>query len=230
MSMSFLPFLALLALTPEAPADAVFEVADPEYQACVADIEKDPEAVRRRAGQWLSEGGGAAALYCQAVGDLAAGSAGLAAVRLEELAARSDAGDDLVRARIMSQAALAWIEAGQPKYAKSAIERAFAYAPEGGELHLAAAQVFLANEEYQAAIDATKTASQQGYSSPAAYVASARARMALLDDRGAAEDVVAALKLDPLNVDALTVRGELFQRGVAIDANYARAPEQGAGD
>ncbi|MEQ8177778.1 MAG: hypothetical protein RIA10_05525 [Amphiplicatus sp.] len=225
MSNFFFPLLAAAALSQEAPADAAFETVDPEYQACVAGLEADPEAVRQRTEKWLAAGGGVAALHCQAIGDLAAGYAGLAAVRLEELAAMPAAGDALVRARIMSQSALAWLEADKPEHAETAIEKAFAFAPEGGELYLPAAQVWLATEQYQATIDAVKTAAEEGYSSPAAYVASARAKMALLNDRGAAEDVIAALKLDPFNVDALTARGDLFQRGVAIDANYAR-PQQ----
>ncbi len=225
MSGVLLSFFAMAALAQDAPAEAVFDMIDPDYQACIAGLENDPEAVRQRAEKWLAAGGGPAALHCQAIGDLAAGYAGLAAVRLEELGSAPDAGDALVRARIMSQAALAWLEAGEAERAELAIEQAFALAPEGGELYLAAAQVWLATEQYQATIDAVTAAEEQGYSSPEAYVASARAKMALLDDRGAAEDVVEALKLEPFNVDALTARGDLHQRGVSIDANYARRPE-----
>ena len=36
----------------------------------------------------------------------------------------------------------------------------------------------------------------------------------------AADDVVAALTIDPYNIDALTMRGELRQAGVEIEAYY----------
>lgn len=221
----FLPLAALLALTPEAPADAVFETVDPEYEACISGLGADPEAARRRAETWLSAGGGPAALHCQAMGDLAAGYPGLAAFRLEELAARADAGDALVRARILSQAALAWIEAEHPQNAAKAIDRALELVPEGGELRLVEAQALVANQQHQAAIAAVDAAAADGYESAAGFVARARARIALADYRRAAEDVVAALRIEPLNIDALTLRGDLFQRGVFIEAQYSRPDE-----
>ncbi|GAB4517030.1 MAG: hypothetical protein Kow00133_01160 [Amphiplicatus sp.] len=217
---------ALAASEPPPPAQ---EVLDTRYEECVARLGESVAEARKAAERWHADGGGAPALHCLAVADLAAGYPKLAAVRLLELADRPEAGDDLVRARILAQAARAWLEAGETDLAAEALDAAFAKAPGAGELYLTAAKIRLAREEYQAAADAVTKAEEAGFASTDAYVDRARARMALLQHRAAAEDVVAALKLDPMNVEALVLRGELQQLGVAIDANYRRPEEAGDG-
>lgn len=226
------PFLSaaaiLLLLTPEAPTvvqAAVPESPDPEYAACVAAVGDNVETGREFAIRWASEGGGAPAQHCLAIADLAAGFPKSAAMRLEELAERSDAGDLLVRARILSQAALAWVEAGEPLEADRTIEQAFALAPDAGELYLAAAKVYAANDRQQATIDAITSAENAGFVSADGYVLRARAHFALAQYHRAAEDDVAALKIDPFNLDALVLRGELAQAGIAIDADYQRVED-----
>lgn len=221
------PFAALflLLLTPEAPdfvQAPVEETPDPEYASCIAGVAKDAESGRQAALDWASEGGGAPAQHCLAVADLAAGLPKLAAIRLEELSERADAGDALVRARILSQAALAWVEAGEPEQAQSAIDRAFSFAPGSGELELAGAKVHAANNRQQATIDAVTRAEEEGVVSAEGYVLRARARFSLSQYRAAADDVIAALKIDPFNLDALVLRGELAQAGIDIGANYQR--------
>jgi predicted Zn-dependent protease len=210
--------LLLAALTPEPTDAAVLEFPDEAYQACIVGVRKKPAEAQRRAARWLNEGGGAAAMHCQAVADLAAGYPRLAAVRLLAIAERSDAGDMLTRARILGQAALAFLEAEAPEQAESAISAAYALAPEGGELHLIAAKVYVARGKNQAAVDAVNAAEKQGLASASGFVARARAYLALQQPRSAADDVVNALGLDPLNVDALTLRGDLAALGVEIEA------------
>jgi tetratricopeptide (TPR) repeat protein len=218
----------LLLLTPEAPIviqAVVPETPDPESAACVAAVGDNVEAGREAAIRWASEGGGAPAQHCLAVADLAAGFPKSAAIRLEELAERSDAGDALVRARILSQAALAWVEAREPLQADRTIEKAFALAPDAGELFLAAAKVYAANDRQQATIDAVTSAEDAGFVSADGYVLRARAHFLLAQYRRAAEDVVEALKIDSFNLDALVLRGELAQAGIAIDADYQRVED-----
>lgn len=213
---------ALLAalLTPEPQDAADFEYPDEAYRACIAGVRKDPEASLLRAQKWLNEGGGAAATHCQAVGDLAAGRPRLAALRLLGLSERSDAGDGLTRARILAQAALAFLEDDAPDHAEGAIKAAYALAPEGGELHLIAAKVYYALGRNQDAVDAVADAERQGLASASGFVTRARAYLALQQPRSAADDVVNALTLDPLNIDALTLRGDLAAMGVEIDATF----------
>lgn len=215
----------LFVLTPEAPAvvqAAVAERPDPEYQDCIAAVRKDLESGRAEALRWASEGGGPPAQHCLAVADLAAGYPKPAAIRLEELAERDDAGDALVRARIFSQAALAWVEASEPEQAETAIDKAFALAPQAGELYLAAATVYAASDRQQATIDAVTKAEEAGFVSADGYVLRGRARYALTQYREAAEDDVEALKIDPFHLDALVLRGDLAQAGIEINANYQR--------
>lgn len=198
------------------------------YHDCVALIEADPELGRTAAQQWVGEGGGANARHCLAVADLKAGFPKLAAIRLQEIAERRDAGDDYVRARILSQAADAWLEAQEPALAEEALNKAFALTPDAGELHLIAARVYGALERWQSVIKAVDAGEEAGFVSPRTYVLRGRAYAAFGDYQTAAEDVVNALSLDPVNVDALVLRGELQQTGVVIDVFLAK-PEDGDG-
>ena len=223
-TLAALAALALLA-TPEPPDDAGLEYPDAGYRGCVENLRRDVEAGRTEAARWIAQGGGAPALHCQALGDLAAGKPRLAGVRLAEIAERSDAGDALMRARLLGQAALAFVEAEDFAAADNALKAAYALAPEGGELDLVAARVALADGRNQAAADAVTKAETAGLVSPAGYVVRARANIALQQTRAAADDVVSALSLDPLNVDALTVRGELAALGVDIDIRLKEKPK-----
>ena len=228
----FAALWAAAALTPEAPFDASDE-SNPSYLArshryedCIASIEQDVEIGRLVARQWTEEGGLAPAMHCLAVADLAAGFPALAAARLTEIADRFDAGDILVRARLHEQAARAWLEADRVDDARPAIDAALKLAPNSGELNLTAGLVAAAEKRWQLTIDAVTAAEAQGFASIDGYLSRARAKKALQQNVDAANDVVAALKLDPFNVDALVLRGELRQQGVEIDANYRRADAQ----
>lgn len=195
------------------------------YHDCVALVEADLELGRTAAQQWVSEGGGANARHCLAIADLTAGFPKLAAIRLEETAERRDAGDDLVRARLFSQAAEAWLEADEPALAEQALNKAFEKANKAGELYLTATRVYAALERWQSVIDAVAAAEEAGFVSAQTYVLRGRAYAAQGSYQTAANDVVNALKLDPVNVEALVLRGELQQAGVVIDV-FLVSPEE----
>lgn len=214
----------VLLLTPEAPLLPAWldrtEGTSARHSECVRLIADDLETGRRAAEIWASEGGGAPALHCLAIADLAAGFPKLAAVRLTTISERSDAGDGKARARLLAEAALAWLDAKDPQQAERSIAAAKAIEPSLVELDFVAAKVFAAAEKWQAAADAVTAAEKGGVASPESYVIRARARRALGQDREAADDVVAALTIDPFFIDALTLRGELMQAGIEIDAYY----------
>jgi tetratricopeptide (TPR) repeat protein len=220
--IGYLASIILAALTPEAPLldSPVPESLDPDYKACTDKVRTNVADGRRAATLWVNAGGGPPAHHCLAVADLAAGFPKLAAIRLEDLAAREEAGDALIRARLYSQAALAWLEAKEPALAEKAVGAAFAAAPDADELYLIAAKVYAAGDKQQATIDAVTTAEERGYKSADCYVLRGRALHALARHREAAEDVVNALTLDPANLDALVLRGDLYQAGIEIDAYY----------
>lgn len=211
-------------LTPEAPFLPEYLASEASagsrHQECVRLIVEDLAEGRDGAQRWALEGGGAAAQHCLAIADLAAGFPKLAAIRLTETAARPDAGDETTRARLLAEAALAWLEAGDIAEAEKAIDSAKERAPAIRELAFVAAKIFAADSRWQAAADAVTTAEKNGVRTPEAFVIRARAYRALGRDDDAAEDVVSALTLDPFNIDALTLRGELRQAGIEIEAYY----------
>ncbi len=204
-------FLAALAAVAEA------DPGKTRYEECVALVADDIEAGRAHAQQWAMLGGGPDARHCLAVADLAAGFPALSAARLEDLAERNDAGDDFIRARLLAEAAEAWLEAGKIGAAERAIAAAFDIVPDAGELHLTAAKVFAAGKRWQKASASVTAAEKAGFVSADAYVIRGRALAALGDYEAAAQDVVNALSLNPSNVDALVLRGDIQQTGVVIE-------------
>ena len=203
--------MRILFLVPAAALAALYGSAlaqESRYHDCVALIEADPELGRTAAQQWVSEGGGANARHCLAVGDMTAGFPKLAAIRLQEIAERSDAGDEYANA---------WLKAGEPSLAEEALNKAFALTPDAGELHVTAALVYGALERWTSVITAVGAAEEAGFVSARTYVLRGRAYAAQGAYQTAANDVVNALSLDPVNVDALVLRGELQQTGVVID-------------
>ncbi len=221
--MLVLEFIVAL-LTPEAPFVPAYLVADAisadRHAQCVRLVVEDAEKGRAGAQRWSSEGGGAPAQHCLAIADLAAGYPRLAAIRLTEIADRGDAGDAGARARLLAEAALAWLEAGDTAQADGAIAGAIALAPGLADILFVAAKVYAAGNRWQAAADAISAAETKGVKAAEGYVIRARAYRALSRDADAAEDVVAALSLDAFNIDALTLRGDLQQAGITIEAFY----------
>lgn len=201
-----------LAVAAAASADST-----PRYLDCLTLVEADLELGRTAAQQWASEGGGADAQHCLAVADIAAGFPKLGAARLEDIAQRKDAGDDYVRARLLAQAAYAWLQGGEAAFAHNAIEKAFALAPDSGELQLTAAKIFAAQEKWQQVVSSVTAAEDAGFVSSSTFVLRGRALTELGDYQAAAQDVVNALSIDPTNVEALVLRGELQQTGVVIE-------------
>ena len=209
----------LLALFLAAQAGAIPTDAEvsPRYADCVEFVNADLELGRIAAQQWAEEGGGAEAQHCLAIADRRAGFPKLAAARLHDIAQRSDAGDDYVRARLLAQSAEAWLAADQADHAEDELNDALALVPDSGELQLTAALVYSAQERWPAVIEAVSKAEEAGLGSARTYVLRGRARYILGAYDKAAEDVVAALSIDPKYVDALVLRGDLQQRGQRID-------------
>ncbi|MFN3959382.1 MAG: hypothetical protein ACK4NP_05665 [Parvularculaceae bacterium] len=219
-----LNLVVIALLTPEAPYLPTYLASEmsagARHQECVRLIVEDVAKGRDGAQRWALEGGGAPAQHCLAIADLAAGFPRLAAARLTDITERGDAGDAGARARVLAEAALAWLEADDIPEAEQAIMAAKSRAPDLAELDFVAAKIYAEANRWQAAADAVSAAEKHGATSPEAYIIRARAYRALGRIEDAANDVVAALSMDPFNVDALTLRGELRQAGVEIEAYY----------
>lgn len=194
--------------------------ATPRYTDCVTLVDADLEIGRIAAQQWVNEGGGADARHCLAGADIKAGFPKLAAVRLEEIAERDDAGDDYMRAQVLNQAALAWLQAEQPALAKAALEKAQKIVPDSGELQITAAKIYGVEESWQDVIEAVTTAEKAKIVSAETFVLRGRGRYIFGAYERAADDVVAALSLEPTNIDALVLRGDLAQVGIKIDVYF----------
>ena len=198
----------------------IVETGSARYDDCVTMLEADLEIGRIAAQQWALEGGGAEAQHCLAIADSKAGFNKLAAIRLDELAERKDAGDDYMRARILSQAANLWLKAGETERAANSLGAALALTPDSGELQLTAAAVFAKQNKWNDTLKAVDHAEEKGFISVTGYINRARAQYEMGAYRGAADDVVRALSLDPVNIDALTLRGDIQRTGIIIDVAY----------
>ena len=224
----FIPLISMLIVAPleTTPTEAaLMETVNPRYVECVTLVETDLEAGRRAAQQWVSDGGGAEARHCLSIADIRAGFPKLAALRFEEIAQRKDAGDDYVRARLLAQAVEAWLKAKEPDHAEAALDLALELVPDSAELQLTAAKVYAAQERWQETITAVSRAEDDNIVSAETYVLRGRGRYVIGAYERAAEDVVTALTLDPVNVDALVLRGDLAQVGISIDVCLS-APAQ----
>jgi len=213
-------FLALLLTAATSSALADTDVTNERYLDCISLVDADVENGRLAAQLWASSGGGADAQHCLAIADIAAGFPKLGALRLEQIAQRKDAGDDYVRARLLAQAADAWLQSSETTSAQGAINEAISLVPDSGELQLTAAKIYAALEEWHKVISSVTFAEQAGFVAAYSYVLRARALTELGDYETAAQDVVNALSLDPVNVDALVLRGELQQTGIVIEVYF----------
>ena len=217
--MSILVAIVFALSAAETPSTAV---ASDRYLDCLLLIEEDIETGRRAAQLWAAEGGGVSAQHCLAMADIAAGFEKLGAARLETIAEREDAGDGPARGRLFAQAAEAWLEAGETSFAEAALAAAFEQAPVAADLHLTDANIRIAKKDWHGAIAAIGAAEEAGAVTADGFIDRGRARLAIGDTEGAAVDVVNALSIEPTNIDALTLRGDVQRAGVQIDVTLRK--------
>ena len=213
-------FLYLAAALAAEPVDTSEAPEASRYEKCIRHLDDDLEAGRRAAQQWVADGGGSDARHCLAVADRRNGLPRLAAARLEEIAQRKDAGDDFVRAKLLAQASEAWLEAEEIADAERTLNEALALVPDSGELQLTAAKVYAASERWQDVLNAVNAAEEAGIISADNFVFRGRAYYSMGDYERAAQDVVNALTLEPTNLDALLLRGDVQRTGIVIDVFY----------
>ena len=211
-----LPF-ALFLLSAPALAEESTVMLDPAYQACITKVEKDAIAARSFALRWVSDGGGAPAVHCLAVADLALDQPRLAAARLAPLADKTALTDPSLAARLYLQTAQAWALGGDEALALKAMDAAYAMAPAATQVDLEAAPIYAELGRWGLVKRALDKAARTQALNADALVLRGRAKMTLADPAGAAEDVRAALNLQPDNIAGLVLRGELAQVGHVID-------------
>ncbi|WOI53572.1 hypothetical protein [Parvularcula sp. LCG005] len=200
---------ALLAL-------AALTIAEPRsYDTCVALAETSADEARLYADAWLAEGGNRPARHCAAVAALANGSAASAGAMLARLA-EDEAVTPEVSARLYIQSAEAFIDAGREDQAFAALRAAYSAVPDAAEVHMAAAAIYATAEEWQGVILTIRALERHANLSADAYALRGRAHFNRDELVEAALDASRALAIDTLLVDALVLRGDLAQAGVAL--------------
>ena len=207
---------AFIAVVPMAKAAQSPEVVE-KYRDCLARVEKDPQQAFEFAITWRDEGGGAPAHHCVAMALLEQGHIEEAALRLEKLALRPDAGGKAERAEILAQAGHAWLLAERPVEADVDFTSAIELTPNNPRPYLDRAQASHLRGLWDNVIVDTTKAIGLNRQFVDAYVLRASARRSKGDLSGAANDIERALDLDPQNLGAALERGELLQLGAKIE-------------
>jgi tetratricopeptide (TPR) repeat protein len=191
------------------------------YTDCVALTENKPQDAFERARTWRDSNGGLPAQHCMALAILALGHPVEAAVQLDAVARKTEAGSLAQRAELLDQAGNTWLLAKQPRQAEDAFSEALKLSPQDATLWMdrARARALLmdwagAEADLSAALAFDKT-------DPEIYVLRSSARRSLGKRLEADADVQAALALNPDFPDALVERGAMKLAGG--DRNGARA-------
>lgn len=215
--LSFLIAMAVATALLPGAALAVDKKTAEKYGKCLAMVDKDPAQAFEFAITWRDEGGGGPAYHCVALALLGQGYKEEAALRLEKLALRPDAGGNKDRAEILSQAGNVWLLAERPQEADVDFTSAINLDAQNPEHYFDRAHAGYKLGQWAAVISDTTRAItlDRGYAD--AYVLRGSAKRAQGDLLGAVADIEYALKIDPENVGAALERAELVHLGVYKD-------------
>jgi pimeloyl-ACP methyl ester carboxylesterase/tetratricopeptide (TPR) repeat protein len=218
------PVLAVLLLaaasTAQAAAPAPF-AGNPTYTDCVAQSEKMPQEAFERARSWRDAGGGLPAQHCMALAMLGLGHPVEAAVQIDAVARKTEAGSLAQRAELLDQAGNTWLLAKQPHAAEDAFSEALKLSPQDSTLWADRARARALVTDWAGAEADLNAAIAFEQKDPELYVLRSSARRALGKVPEANADVQAALALNPDYPDALIERGVM--KLAAGDRNGARA-------
>ena len=230
LALSAGPALSLAAAEepPAAPSDetpplppAPPRLADgPDYEHCLDMLANDPTGAYAFADAWDATGGGAPALHCRALAQIALGDPGSGADQLEKAAAASQA-SDAARAAVLGQAVQAWLMADDPARGYDAASNALALSPDNPDLLIDRSIAAATMERYLDAIDDLDRALTLDPARVDALVFRAAAWRNESRLARAQQDIDRAVTLDPDNPEALLERG--IERKLAGDAAGARA-------
>ena len=194
------------------------------YDRCLALIKRNPGTAIDQANGWAKEGGGAAALHCDALALVELKRYAEAAEKLEEAVHNSAVKAAGERAALLDQAGNAWLLAGKPDKANAAFSASLTAVPQDEDVLVDRARARGLLKDWSGA-DADLSAVLSLDSDRAdALVLRASARHALGRTAEASADVARALELYPDYPEALLERGNIkFESG---DLSGARADWQ----
>jgi tetratricopeptide (TPR) repeat protein len=185
---------------------------DDQYDKCMTMIADDPEGAEAIATSWQANGGGDAAIHCQAMAAIATGDPEGGAAMLEALAHNGKV-VGLTQAVLLGQASQARSIAEQWDLAAKDATEALTISPDDSDLLISRATANDARDHETEAMDDLNQALLLDASRGDALVlrASVWRQLNMLDE--ARSDVEKALALDPDDAEALLERGILRQRG-----------------
>ena len=191
-----------------------------QYDKCMTMLEADPEGAEAIAAAWQQNGGGDAALHCQALAMIAIGDPETGAEMLEELA-KTETVKGAMRAVVLGQATQARLMAEQAEPALKDATEALTLSPDDADLLIDRATAAEALDRLPQAMDDLNRVVDLDPSRNDALVLRATVwrRMDMLTE--ARSDIDKALAIDADDPDALLERGVLRQR--AGDLAGARA-------
>ena len=188
---------------------------DQRHHACLEAIAGDAENAYESAATWVGRGGGFRARHCEAMALFALDHAGEAATRLDTLAAEfpkagRDAELDRLRVNYFTEAAQAWLQAGELSRAWNSATQALDTDEGAAEARIVRARVYLALERVEDAdVDLTSAlAFNPDHAELLRYRADVRRRLGRLD--AALADAEASLAIAP-GVDTALIRGHIRQ-------------------
>lgn len=193
--------MILLALLLQAAPISTLRTPTPAEQQCDALALHDPDAARSQATRWRIAGGGFAAERCAGLADAAQERWSDAAGRFEAAAHAAELAHDAAVADLWAQAGNAWLAAGQPVKARTALDAALtAGTLKGqslGEAQLDHARALVAAGDLDAARTDLDLALTNAPADPLAWLLSATLARRQNDGRRAKLDIAEALKRSP---------------------------------
>ena len=192
---------------------------DQRHHACLEAIAEDAENAYESAATWVGRGGGFRARHCEAMALFALDHAGEAATRLDALVAEfpgpgglagRDAELDRLRVNYSTEAAQAWLQAGELSRAWNSATLALDTDEGAAEARIVRARVYVALERVEDAdVDLTSAlAFHPDHAELLRYRADVRRRLGRLD--AALADAEASLALAP-GVDTALIRGHILE-------------------
>ncbi|MBK8174975.1 MAG: hypothetical protein IPK66_06845 [Rhodospirillales bacterium] len=182
--------------------------AEERYHACMDQVASDARAALASANAWREAGGGDAATHCAMAAEMALGRFSDAADGLERLA-REGNGSALLRASLWGQAAHAHLAADQFEQAEAAAGQGLDLEPGNATLLVLQARALAGERRLGDAIISLNQAIAADPSLSDAYVFRASAFRQRREYDRAAADLEVALKLSPIQPEALLERGIL---------------------
>ena len=202
--------MALAILPVSQSAIANIERAEQErLNACIEQTEEDAEQAYEESLRWLGEGARPAARYCNALAIIGLGNYREGAARLEELAVAPDAGGEADRALYLAQSGNAWLTAGYPDAAITALTNSLKLAPNDADVRTDRAAAYLMTDEWQPAINDLNEALARYPNDIDALRLRARAQLNLDNLDEAEADMNRAMFLDARDIDTLVLRGDI---------------------